>query len=51
MVRVTDFLRDPRGSMTQTGLVFVLLTLVLKGAGPLSLDRVLAVWRTGDRGN
>ena len=31
--------------------VFVLLTLVLKGAGPLSLDRVLAVWRTGDRGN
>ena len=31
--------------------VFVLLTLVLKGAGPLSLDRVLALWRTGDRGN
>lgn len=31
--------------------VFVLLTLVLKGAGALSLDRVLAVWRTGDRGN
>ena len=31
--------------------VFVLLTLVLKGAGPLSLDRVLAVWRRGDRGN
>jgi putative oxidoreductase len=31
--------------------VFVLLTLVIKGAGPLSLDRVLAVWRTGDRGN
>lgn len=31
--------------------VLVLLMLVLKGAGPLSLDRVLAVWRTGDRGN
>jgi putative oxidoreductase len=29
--------------------VFVLLTLVLKGAGPVSLDRVLALWRTGDR--
>lgn len=31
--------------------ILVLLMLVLKGAGPLSLDRVLAVWRTGDRGN
>jgi putative oxidoreductase len=29
--------------------VFVLLTLVLKGAGPMSIDRVLALWRTGDR--
>lgn len=35
MVRVTDFLRDPRGSMTQTGLVFVLLTLL---AGGVSVD-------------
>lgn len=31
--------------------VFVLLTLVLKGAGPMSIDRVLALWRTGDRGD
>jgi putative oxidoreductase len=31
--------------------IFVLLTLVLKGAGPLSVDRVLANRRAGAAGS